>query len=358
MFWRIVSVALILLICACGGGGSGSGGAEAVISVASPAVSSNAVSGQTDANAQVDVTISNGPGEVFFRANHSDSAIEYVVLNGLSVSGGSLGIYFLQADSLSSGSYIDTVDLHACYDPACVRPLQGSPVRITATLNVTHDGSRTRIEPETAAIEVHAQTFDPAPSRVLKIAIIAAPPEGVHIRHQYSSTGIERVSYQKLSPSQGELRIEYRRPAELGSNFYFDTIDIAACFDPDCVRTIPEPYVSLTSSYLVSGPPVSDRDPISVAKTFDLPHDVIDAEFSEALGALVMIGSFPGNQLHVLDVSTGTEKSAPLAKSPSSLSIAPGGRNVAIGHDALISLAQLDPVDGGGIPSVRHLRKV
>jgi hypothetical protein len=72
-----------------------------------------------------------------------------------------------------------------------------------------------------------------------------------------------------------------------------------------------------------------------------LAHRVLDAEFSKALDALVMVDEAP-NALYRYDVASGTERSVALPLTPSSVSVAPSGLFAAVGHDGHVSYVDLE----------------
>ncbi len=71
-----------------------------------------------------------------------------------------------------------------------------------------------------------------------------------------------------------------------------------------------------------------------------LPFIPLDAEYSRALDRVVMIGQFP-HQLYVYDPATGDSVAVPLSRVPTALSLSPDGLTAVVGHEALISIVQL-----------------
>jgi hypothetical protein len=72
-----------------------------------------------------------------------------------------------------------------------------------------------------------------------------------------------------------------------------------------------------------------------------VPHDVIDAEFSAALNAIVMVSSYPVNALYVHDLATRTERAITLTGEPTAVSVGPDGMHAAVGHIGLVTVVDL-----------------
>jgi hypothetical protein len=71
-----------------------------------------------------------------------------------------------------------------------------------------------------------------------------------------------------------------------------------------------------------------------------LPYHVIDVEYSRTMERLIAVSDGPP-QLHVFDPETGLDVASPLAVTPTSVSIEPGGPRAAIGHDGSVTVVNL-----------------
>jgi hypothetical protein len=71
-----------------------------------------------------------------------------------------------------------------------------------------------------------------------------------------------------------------------------------------------------------------------------LAFDVVDAEYSSSLDAIVAISSKPP-ALHVLDSQTLTDHSVALPKQPVAVSVEPDGSQAAVAYDGFVSLLSL-----------------
>lgn len=66
----------------------------------------------------------------------------------------------------------------------------------------------------------------------------------------------------------------------------------------------------------------------------------IDAEFSDALGRIVVVSTGP-NSLHLYDPETGTDDVVALPTTPTAVSVGPDGTKAVVGHNAFISYVDL-----------------
>lgn len=71
-----------------------------------------------------------------------------------------------------------------------------------------------------------------------------------------------------------------------------------------------------------------------------LGYQLIDAEYSAALGRIVTISSGP-NALHLYDPVAETSTSIPLALAPQAVSVSPDGLRAAVGHNAFVTYIDL-----------------
>ena len=73
-----------------------------------------------------------------------------------------------------------------------------------------------------------------------------------------------------------------------------------------------------------------------------LPHGVVDAEYDTALDRLVMIDGAAGAALYVHDPVAGTEQRVALSLPPRCLCLSVDGHTAVVGHDAWITVVDLD----------------
>lgn len=79
----------------------------------------------------------------------------------------------------------------------------------------------------------------------------------------------------------------------------------------------------------------------SAATVSVLDYRVIDAEFSEALSAIVMVSDSPSNSLHIYDIATGSDRDVPLPLAPVAVAVDPTGLQAAVAFNAHVAWIDL-----------------
>jgi len=165
---------------------------------------------------------------------------------------------------------------------------------------------------------------------------VAYPPAaGVFVTVSNSTTGIQSVSAPSGATITPQVTISFIAPKTLGAGTYTDQVTINVCADQLCTQPLAGSPVFLTTTYQVTMPALAATSQIV------LGHDVIDAKYSRALEAIVVVSSYPSNALYLYDVKTQTEVSQPLNKMPTAVTVGPTGLDAAVGHDALITYVNL-----------------
>lgn len=94
---------------------------------------------------------------------------------------------------------------------------------------------------------------------------------------------------------------------------------------------------------IIDDPPIGPPSRVATPSAGTmLDYDVVDAEHHDDLDRIVLITSGP-DRLITLDPSSGEAEEVRLPLDPSAVSIHPDGATAAVGHDALVSLIELDP---------------
>lgn len=209
---------------------------------------------------------------------------------------------------------------------------------------------------------VTALSTDPAPTRSTIVTVENAPRDGLYAWISHTDSALQFVDLLSLSQTTGRLEIRFESPESLPSGDYHDEIEISLCIDERCRRPVSGSPVRVTTTYTVtqlSADPPLDPDPewteLPVLSRTELPHDVLDADYSTALDAILMVSSRPSNALHVYFPQTGISREIPLPKIPTALAVAPDGMSAAVGHDALISHLDLQSLEGPGDPELTIL---
>lgn len=202
-----------------------------------------------------------------------------------------------------------------------------------------------------------ATTADPSPFASLSIRLADVEDVDLFIALSHSNSAVNSVNVYATSDTEGAMDVYFKSPSGLGAGTYNDVVTFSLCYDEMCLRKVAGSPAVINTTLTVttapgsggSGPPPpppgpqpeAGVTPLSLVWQNALPHDVIDAEYNNAMDAVIMVSSYPQNALYVHDISTGTETKVPLNKTPSSVSVAPDGQSVAVGHDALITVIDL-----------------
>ena len=202
-----------------------------------------------------------------------------------------------------------------------------------------------------SSVAVTATSASDAPEATVTMVATNIPDSGIWIQRSQTNVGVASITFASTA-STATYTIKFKVAGSLGPGTYTDTLTIGLCLDSACATTSGAPRnVSIT--YTVPTTAVIGTPPELSSRTA-LTHDVLDAEISVALNAMVMISSTPRNSLYVYDLATGAERELVLGKPARSLAISPDGQSAAVGHDALITHVAL-PTVGQASPTVKLL---
>lgn len=196
---------------------------------------------------------------------------------------------------------------------------------------------------------------DAAPLESLILTATKVPKKGLYIDLDFTLNGLALVAFDVISDSQVRIDIFFRTPTSVGVGSHLDSIAISVCYDELCARQVRGSPANVTVSYTVGDASEPNLPPLQVLDRIELGHDVIDAEYSDELEAVVMVSASPSSALHVLDPVTGARYAVALNKVPTSVSVSPDGQSAAVGHDALISHVDLAELVQTGATSLLHL---
>lgn len=211
---------------------------------------------------------------------------------------------------------------------------------------------------DTTAVSVSAAIGDPAPTRSFVVTAANLPAGGLFIELLYTDKGIAGLELEILSDSQARIDIYFRAPDVVGIGTHGDSITVRVCHDDPCTRHATGSPATVSASYKIEGrkiPPEAGLPVLPVQDRAALAHDVIDAEYSNALNAIVMVSSRPANALHVIDPVSGARYEVALSKSPTAVSVSPDGLSAAVGHDALIAWVNLQELVQNSATTPLHL---
>lgn len=355
---------LSLLLVACGGGG-GSGGDSNREGTGRPAVSVTAAKtsinlSQTVAEAArtetVRLTFANVPDAgLWIEISYADELIESLDSIESSASVLDTIVQFRQPGDLVPAVYLSDIEFRVCADDQCSRLAIQNPIRIAVEMEVIGLPPMS-IDVTPAPLAVEAMLYTPeipgiSAALTFDIPIKVTP----YFELQYGDALFRLIEATSVSGSGIELRIDMLDPQLFGIGTYSDDLRVDLCYTPSCVNRISDPIVS-TVTYRVAQAgslPEPGVPPLAVLWRQALAHDVVDAEYSKTLDAIVMVSSYPTDALHVYEAGTAVETQLPLTRTPTSVSIAPSGLSAAVGHDGRITHVDLEALlAGASDPSI------
>lgn len=350
---------LVLLLAACGGGGSGSSEESGPsMSVDTTAIVVNATPWDAASTRSVTVTVRDLKNETLYAAiSHTTTGLHAVDVVATSPSQGQVHLQFKPGSQLVNGTYGDTVTLSLCLDEQCSRQVRNSPKTIHTTLNVSGGSS---VSMDATAITMTAQQRDgilPEVSRTLTVA--SAGPVAPHLSFSANYSAVQAISTVIHSPSSVFVNVKLKSSSSLPVGDYSETITVRACYDATCARELSGSPLQIPVSYSVRADAVPEPgvEPMSFTSRKVLAHDVIEAAYSAQLDSIVMVSSYPRSALYVYDTSTGQERELGLNRVPVSVAVSPDGTKVAVGHDALVTYADLTTIglQGASAPKLLNI---
>lgn len=351
---RLVALLAVLVLAACGGGGDSS---ETRISADRSLVIVQ--SGPVEAGPAeiVKLRITSLPDAgLYGGATTTYNGVASVDLYTTSDTAGELAVSFKPGLGLADGTYTDTVEINLCYDNQCLRPVAGSPLRIETRYTITTN-SVARIDQ--TAVSASAATADVS-SPVSTVTVTTSgsvPASTLYFRATADGYPVHySTEVLKLDDTTTKIEFRYNAPSTMNAGTFEQATTIHVCYDFACTREVSGSPMRVTVRYVVSQSATVEVGvtPLAVSSRTALAHDVVDAEFSRALNAVVMVSSWPTNALHIYDVGSGAERTLALNKVPMAVSLSPDGLSAAVGHDALVTHVDLASV-GTASPLTRAL---
>lgn len=363
--------ALLLVLAGCGGGGGGggggstgpsstpAGGANTSVTIESNAITITTTPTDVQPVRTLVLTVNNMPADgLYVDGEYSENGLALADVFGTSDTTGQLLVQFKRAADLPDGVYEDVIEFKLCHDEACNSQVIGSPVKVTTKYTVASPASATIDQTSISLIQTTSASFNQPQSLTLTIAGLPADAPALTIKPtQGSYNGVSSVSPTPVTATQTRVDVNFHAPNTKPPGVYTDTLNLAVCYDSACKRPVQgAPFAISTSYTLVQGQlPEPGIASVPISSRVALGHDVVDAEFSKSLNALVMVSSWPQNVLRVRDEATGSEKTLALNKPPRAVSLSPDGSKAAIGHDALITYVDLTQLGAVGAPAPKLL---
>ena len=217
----------------------------------------------------------------------------------------------------------------------------GGSVPPSSTPSVTFDPTLTSFTSDRAAPRITSNII---------LTLKNATTTGLWLSATRTNVAIYNVRIDTRDANIITILFAHRPPGTLFNGTYTDRLVVNLCLDEACTKpdgsplTIPITY-TVTGTDSVTGltgpPPDPKAPPLAEPNRKLLTHDVLNAEYIRNADRIVMTAAYPSNALYVYDVATGIEKSLPLARKPTALSISPDGSMAAVGHAGLISIVSL-----------------
>lgn len=194
------------------------------------------------------------------------------------------------------------------------------------------------------------QTGDDA-RLALTLRVDRMPAGGLWYSTSHTSHAVLTVYASERSDGV-DFQILLSAPGVLPPGEYLDELSISLCMDQACTQPVAgSPFrVRVRLSVGFYAQPEQGWPALAVKSMRGLSHDVVDAAYSPALDALVVVARHPTPALHVHDLAGGGSRSVALATTPSALAVAPGGRQAAVGHDAAVSVVDLTAMSVRRLP--------
>jgi hypothetical protein len=327
------------------------------LSVSETSVSVSAAPGETAPIETIFFTLDRAAGAgIFMDAQYSGDGITSLTLTRGNATSGDVTAEFVPPSIQASGTYTATITIRACMDQACERHLDGSPATITTSYEIGDTGISTA-SVDRDRIEHMAYTDDAeAPTEILRVTLSPAPASTFYVYAEKTfNLAVLSIDQTAFGNVTSDLEVLFYSGSQAGAGTHEDTITITVCYDPSCMHPVEGSPFTVAARLTVE--PASERgiEPLEFESRVELGHDVIDAEFSKTLDALVMVSANPVDAIYVYDTATGIERRRNLVKTPTSVSIAPDGLTAAVGHDALISIVDLANVGVPGAPAPKRL---
>ncbi len=344
----------ILLLSACGGGGGGGGGGppQASVSIAQRSVSASASYAEYAPTRTIVLTAANVPDTgLYVGVGASNNGIESVDFQAVSETQGNLVVQFRSPLDLSVGAFTDQIQVQVCHDDQCARQVVGSPITVSSSYVVN--------SPTTASLPVSTVTASatvqqgsaPQASALINLANTGTIPPMLRVEGNYTS--LYGVSGQMSSANTIDVQVSFRHASTLTTGVYNEQVVLRVCYDSNCRREVNGSPFVLQTTYSVAFivPPEEGVPALPYLTRTTLSHDVIDAEYSAALNAIVMVSAKPTSSLYIYDTATGVEREVRLNRAPTAVSISPDGQTAAVGHDALLSVVELASAGQPGAPA-------
>lgn len=298
------------------------------------------------------VTAANVPDDgLYVGVDSTNNGIASVDFQATSDTTASLILQFRSPVDLAVGTVTDQVTVYVCLDDQCAKQARGSPMTLSASYTVSSPMVAALTSTSVSVTGAVQDLSAPQGSALINLSSTGEIPPTVRINSGYAS--IDGVFSLGGAPGSVGVQINFRHPANMGVGVYSENVALRVCYDFDCRREVNGSPLTLQTTYTVASvvSPEDGLQPLPYLSRTTLSHDVVDAEYSRALDAIVMVSTKPTNSLYLHDTTTGTERELRLNRTPTSIGVSPDGLTAAVGHDALITVVDLAGVGQAGAPA-------
>ncbi len=345
--WILASV-LAGVLTGCGGGEGDSG---PYISLSPASISLTKTVGEVVSPVTIPIAVANLKQVMLYASvSNSAAAIDTATWVRVSKNEVDISVQLQQPSKLAPGVYEGSISFDVCLDQTCTQRIAGSPLQIPVQYTVLAATPIT-IDASPEQISVTAERGTSAQSVEVTLNLQTPIAVSPYVSVQHSQSIVSSVVSTQLSSTQVRLTVQTVSPDNLDLGTHDDTLSVQLCYTTACVNYVNAAPLLIPIHYSITplGEVVEpDVTPLTPSHIRSLPHDVIDAEYSKALDAIVMVSSYPSNALYVYDINSNTETQLLLAKPPAAVSVGPDGLHAAVGHDALITYVDLTKIGQAG----------
>src|SRR5262245_35662191 len=298
-----------MLVSSCGGGGGDGGNPpppEPRFSVDENDVAIAAEPGDVAPTATVKLRVSDPPpAGIFLQFESSDSGIEYLNSSNVMLAGTTMDIIFKVPAGIPDGTYEDSIEVRACLDPGCAEEIAGSPQIVHTSYSVS-GGIVGTLADDT--VQATTDTTNPdAVEKSVRLDFDKVPGYSLSINVENTYNGIFSADIVDDHSDTAQVKITFNAGPGVHPGTYDDTVTITIRYEYSCLRQVGGSPFTISTQLTVNAGAEPGVDPLQVLGRVALAHDVVDAEYSKALDAIVMVGQEPANALYVYDTATGME---------------------------------------------------
>lgn len=252
---------------------------------------------------------------------------------------------------LLPGVYAGEIQFKVCTDEHCDKAVRNSPIRVPISLTV-RPAPPVEVVADPAEIMLVARNHSGAPPRIpVSFSVdvdLGQPPT---VSSTYSSSIVDEVVQTETSSADVSVEVLLVQTDRLTDGTHNGFVDVELCYSESCVNKLATAPVRIPVSYTVALPnalPEPGVEPLVPSSTQPLSHDVVDAEYSKTLDAIVMASTYPDTALYLYDAASGNEAKLLLTKSPTAVSVGPDGSSAAVAHDGLVTYVDLAELSARG----------